>query len=61
MIAAGTVVDVGQLDDGALGVVLERQDGSLITIKGLTEDETRAVMVLLFGRVTLMVSAGVPP
>lgn len=50
MIAAGTMVEVGQLEDegGALGFVIQRPGGEFITVKGLTPDETRAVAALLF-------------
>ena len=51
MIATGTVVEVGQLEDegGALGFVIHRADGTYVTVKGLTEEETRAAAALLFG------------
>ena len=62
MIAAGTLVEVGQLDDeGTLGAVLQRPNGQLITIRGLTLDETRAVAALLFGKVVVSIVAGAPP
>ena len=40
----GEIVEIGIMEeeDGAMGIVIERTDGSLVTIKGLTEDETRA-------------------
>ena len=55
MIAAGTVVEVGQLDneDGALGFVIQRANGEFITVKGLTLDETRAAAALFFQTVTI--------
>ena len=55
MIAAGTVVEVGQLDgeDGALGFVIQRANGECITVKGLTLDETRAAAALFFQTVTI--------
>ena len=55
MIATGTVVEVGQLDgeDGAIGVLIERPAGGYITVKGLTEDEARAVAALFLEAVTV--------
>ena len=55
MIAAGTVVEVGQLDgeDGAIGVVIERPAGGYITVKGLTEGEARSVAALFLEAVTV--------
>ncbi|MYN42451.1 hypothetical protein GTP55_24215 [Duganella sp. FT109W] len=54
MIVAGTLVEVGQLDDeGTLGAVVQRPNGELVTIKGLTLDETRAVAALLFQAVAI--------
>jgi hypothetical protein len=40
----GEITEIGILEgeNGALGIVIKRLDGSFITIKGLTEDETRA-------------------
>jgi hypothetical protein len=62
MIAVGTLVEVGQLDDeGTLGAAVQRPNGELITIKGLTLDETRAVAPLLFGKVAVSIAAGAPP
>jgi hypothetical protein len=62
MIAVGTLVEVGQLDDGGtLGAVVQRPSGELITIKGLTQGETRAVAPLLFAKVTVSIVAGAPP
>lgn len=63
MIAVGTVVEVGQLDgeDGAIGVVIERLAGGYVTVKGLTEDEARAVAALFLQAVTVALAAGVPP
>lgn len=51
----GTVVEVGQLEGeaGAHGFVINRLDGGFITVKGLTQDETRAVVQLLFQKVEL--------
>ena len=55
LIAAGTVVEVGQLDDedGAHGFVIERPAGGYITVKGLTEDEARAAAALFLQAVTV--------
>lgn len=65
MIAAGTVVEVGQLEDedGAVGVVIERPAGGYITVKGLTEDEARAVAKLFLEAVTVTLAPakGIPP
>lgn len=62
MIAAGTLVEVGQLDDqGTLGAVFQRPNGELITIKGLTLDETRAVVQSMFLPVVITVAVGAPP
>lgn len=63
MIAAGFVVEVGQLDgeDGSVGVVIERPSGGYITVKGLTEDEARAVAALFLQAVTVTLAAGAPP
>lgn len=62
MIAAGTLVEVGQLDDqGTLGAVVQRTTGELITITGLTLDETRAVAQRLFLSVAITIAAGAPP
>lgn len=65
MIAAGTMIEVGQLEDGggALGIVIQRPNGELVTIKGLTPDETRAAAKLLFQAVavTLAPGAETPP
>ena len=64
MIAAGTVVEVGQLNaDGDLGVIIERRNGEFITTKGLTEDETRAVAALFYQQVTVTLAsaAETPP
>ena len=62
MIAAGTVVEVGQLEDeaGALGFVIRRESGEFITVKGLTPDETRvaAALFLKVAKVTLTPSTG---
>jgi hypothetical protein len=63
VIAVGNVVEVGNLDDegSALGVVLRRDDGTFVTVKGLTVEETRAAGALLFQQVSLTLSAGAPP
>lgn len=62
MIVAGTLVEVGQLDDeGTLGAVFQRSSGERITIKGLTLDETRAVVQSLFQPVVIKVAVGAPP
>jgi len=62
MIAAGTLVEVGQLDDeGTLGAVVQRPNGELITITGLTLDETRAVAQRLFLSMVITIAAGAPP
>lgn len=62
MIAAGTLVEVGQLDDdGTLGAVVQRPKGELITITGMTLDETRAVAQHLFLSVAITIAAGAPP
>ena len=62
MIAAGTLVEVGQLDDdGTLGAVVQRPSGELITITGLTLDETRAVAQRLFLSVVITIASGAPP
>lgn len=55
MIAAGTVVEVGQLDgeDGDLGLIIERPNGDFIKITGLTADETRAVAALFYQAVVV--------
>ncbi|OEZ91520.1 hypothetical protein [Duganella phyllosphaerae] len=62
MIIAGTLVEVGQIDDqGTLGAVVQRLNGETITITGLTLDETRAVAQRLFLSVMITVAAGAPP
>jgi len=63
MIAVGTMVEIGQLEDegGSLGFVIERQNGEFITIKGLTLDEARAAAQLLFESATITLVAGAPP
>lgn len=62
MIAAGTLVEVGQLDDdGTLGAVVQRPSGELFTITGLTLDETRAVAQRLFLSVVITIASGAPP
>lgn len=47
---SGEIVEIGTLshENGAMGIVIERPDGSFVTIKGLTEDETRACCHLFF-------------
>jgi len=61
MIAAGTLVEVGQLDDkGTLGAVVQRPSGELITITGLTLEETRAVAQRLFLSVVITIADGAP-
>ena len=62
MISAGTLVEVGQIDDqGTLGAVVQRPNGETITITGLTLDETRAVAQRLFLSVMITVAEGAPP
>ncbi|MGK5049909.1 hypothetical protein ACQ4WP_29090 [Janthinobacterium sp. GB4P2] len=65
MIAPGEVIEVGQLEDeaGALGFVIQRPNGELITVKGLTLGETKLVAQMLFRSATLSLSmpAGAPP
>lgn len=71
MIVAGTIIEVGQLDDeaGAMGFALQRPSGAFITIKGLTDNETRAVAQMLFERTELILqrapgdpaTVGAPP
>lgn len=56
---AGQIIEVGQLDgEGAeFGVVIERPDGRFVTVKGLTEDETRALAKCLY-KVALLAISG---
>lgn len=65
MIAAGTVVEVGQLEGegGEHGFVIERPAGGFITVKGLTEDEARAAAKLFLEAVTVTLAPakGTPP
>ena len=62
MIAVGTLVEVGQLDDqGTLGAVVQRPNGETIHITGLTLDETRAVAQRLFLSAVITIAAGAPP
>lgn len=61
MMATGKLVEVGLLDDGTLGAVVQRPSGELITITGLTLDETRAVAPRLFLSVVITITAGAPP
>lgn len=60
MIAAGTLVEVGLLDDGTVGAVVQRPNGELITITGLTLDETRMVAPHLFLSVAITINAVSP-
>lgn len=66
MIVKGEIVEVGRLDGegGDSGFVIKRPDGSFVTVKGLSDDETRAAAALMFQPIaaTLSVSPnGVPP
>lgn len=55
----GTVCEIGTLEGegGERGVVLRRQDDTFVTIKGLTEDETRALAPLFLDGVELTIAA----
>lgn len=59
---AGALVEIGDLDgeQGERGSVIARADGTVVTVKGLTEDEVRTVARHLFTDVQLAV-AGAPP
>lgn len=61
MIATGAVVEAGQLEgeNGEHGFVIERTAGGFITVKGLTEDETRAVAALFYQAVVVKLES--PP
>lgn len=71
MKVTGHIVEVGQLEgeDGALGFVIQRPNGEFITVKGLTQAETREVAPVLFDRMEVVVqsapdapaAAGAPP
>ena len=63
MNAVGEIVEVGDLEgeDGARGFVLHRNDGTFITVKGLTKEETRAVGALLFKPAVVTLAPGAPP
>lgn len=60
---AGSIVEVGDLDGegGARGIVIKRPDGTFVTVKGLTEDEARALAPHYMDEISLQVIAsGVP-
>lgn len=51
---SGEMVEVGQLDgEDGHGIVIKCDDGSFVTIKGMTEGDTRDAAPLLFKRVVL--------
>jgi hypothetical protein len=54
----GNLVEIGQLEDesGAHGIAIRLDDESLITIKGMDTDDVRALVPLLFERVTITVA-----
>jgi hypothetical protein len=55
----GMVVEIGELEGecGAHGVCIHREDGSLVTIKGLTQDETRALAPMLYSHISIDIAA----
>lgn len=54
----GTTIEIGTLEDegGAIGVVVRGEGGRLITIKGLSEDQARAMAPSFSEAVTINVT-----
>lgn len=66
MIINGEVIEVGELEGegGERGFVIARKDGSTVTVKGLSEDEAREAVQMLYVGVQLRLEAnatGTPP
>jgi hypothetical protein len=55
----GTLVEIGRLEDelGTEGIVIRRDDESLVTIKGMEIDEVRTLASHFMGRITITVAA----
>lgn len=49
----GTLCELGDIEDDLPGFRLQRPDGSVVTVTGLTRDETRALVPDLFRDVVL--------